>query len=170
MEAELKDKSDNKIQLERPEDILRLNIYDENGNETGEYLEFDLTSPSYILDYQELIEKDKENRRKFRDALLIIEKKQDHKGKKLFSYKEEEMLKAYADFNKNSEITYDMFLGKGGLRKILCGRQISLTTLGAVDRVIENQIMPEIKKNAKNIKDKIIKKYSNNEKRSDVIE
>ena len=169
MEAEQKSKSDNKIQLEMPEDILRLNIYDENGNETGEYIEFDLTNPSYLLDYQELIEKDKENRRKFRDAMLIIEKKQDHKGKKLFSYKEEETLKAYAEFNKNAEKTYDMFLGKGGLRKLLCGREISLTTLGAVDRVIEKQILPEIEKNAQNIKEKIMEKYSN-KKRSDVIE
>jgi hypothetical protein len=169
MEAEFKNKSDNKIQLENVEDILRLEITDVNGESTGEFLEFDLTNPNYLLNYQELIEEDKKNRRIFRDRILIIEKQQDHKGKKLFSYKEEETLKAYSDFNKNSEKIYDMFLGKGGLRKLLNGREISLTTLGAVDRVIENQIVPLLEKNAKDIKSKIMSKYST-EKRSDVIE
>lgn len=42
MEAELNNKSDNYIQLKENKSILKLWIRDEKGNETGEYLRFNL--------------------------------------------------------------------------------------------------------------------------------
>lgn len=172
MEAEINAKSDNEIQLKRNENILRLYIKDENGKRTGEYLEFDLLNPKYLLKYQDLVEEDKKNRLWFQNQLTIIDKKQDHKGKKLYSYKEEEILKAYDEFNEKTKKIYNMFLGEKGIEKLLNGRDISLNTLNEVDRIIEECILPKIEINVDNIKKMIRNKYSNlnKEKRDDVIE
>ena len=81
--------TDNTIQLKKS-DILRLNIKDEEGNDTGEYLEFDLEDIELPLKYQDLIEKDKKNKELIRNQFIIIEKRQDVKGKKLLSKNEED--------------------------------------------------------------------------------
>lgn len=174
MEAEIKIKSDNNIQkkeirLKPVEDILRLYIKDEEGNDTGNYLEFDLLNPNYLLDYQRLIEEDKKNRMWFNSEINRINKMQDKKGKKLYSYKEEEMLKTYAEFNKKTKEVYNMFLGANGIEKLLNGRAISLNTLKEIDRIIEEVIAPELELNAKELREKIMEKYSS-KKSSDVIE
>ena len=168
MEAEINIKSDNYIQLKKNENILRLRIRDEEGRDTGNYLEFDLLNPKYLLRYQELIEEDKKNRIWFQNQLTIIDKKQDHKGKKLYSYKQEEMLKAYDEFNEKTKKVYNMFLGENGLEKLLNGRDISLNTLKEVDKIINEVIMPKLEINAKDIKNMIKEKYT--DKRDDVIE
>lgn len=171
MEAEINVKSDNnEIQLKRNENILRLYIKDEDGKRTGEYLEFDLLNPKYLLKYQDLVEEDKKNRLWFQNQLTIIDKKQDHKGKKLYSYKEEEILKAYDEFNEKTKKIYNMFLGEKGIEKLLNGRDISLNTLQEIDLIIEEYILPKIQLNAKQIKDMIRNKYKDNQKRDDVIE
>lgn len=168
MEAEIKVKSDNYIQLKENKDILRLKIKDVEGNDTGNYLEFNLEDIELPLRYQELLEKDKNNRAYLRNQFAIIEKKQDHKGKKLLSSNEEEKIKAMIDFYKKEVEVYNMFLGENGVEKLLNGRQLSWGTLEEIDEIIANGIMPQLKINAENIKNKIVKKYSN--KRDDVIE
>lgn len=170
MEAEINIKSDSEIQLKRSENILRLYIKDENGVRTGEYLEFDLLNPKYLLKYQDLVEEDKKNRIWFQNQLNIIDKKQDHKGKKLYSYKEEEILKAYDEFNEKTKKVYNMFLGENGIEKLLNGRDVSLNTLQEIDTIIEESILPKFKINAKQIKDMIRDKYNDSKKRDDVIE
>ena len=168
MEAEINVKSDNYIQLKKNENILRLRIRDEEGKDTGKYLEFDILNPKYLLRYQDLVEEDRKNRLWFQNQLTIIDKKQDHKGKKLYSYKEEEMLKAYDEFNQKTKKVYDMFLGEGGLDKLLNGRDISLNTLAEVDRIITDVILPKLELNSEEIKKMIKTKYT--DKRDDVIE
>lgn len=168
MEAELKSKSDNYIQLKENKDILKLRIIDEKGNDTGNYLEFNLEDIELPLRYQELIEKDKSNRAYLKNQIDIIEKKQDHKGKKLLSSNEEAKIRAINEFYKKEVEVYNMFLGKNGVEKLLNGRQLSWGTLDEIDEIIINGILPQLKTNAENIKAKIIKKYS--DKRDDVIE
>ena len=53
--------TDNFIQLKK-DNVLRLGIKDINGNDTGEFLEFDLEDIELPLKYQELIERDKKNK------------------------------------------------------------------------------------------------------------
>ena len=160
--------NNNYIQLPEEEDILKLDIYDNKGNPTGEYLEFNLEDIELPLRYQEIIEKDKENRRNIKNQILIIEKKQDHKGKKLMSSNEEAKIKALNDFFRKEEEIYNMFLGENGVKKLLNGRELSWTSLEAIDKIIEEQIAPKLEITGNNIMDKIKKKYSN--KRDDVIE
>ena len=52
---------DNIIKLNK-KDTLKLKIQTDEGIDTGEYLEFDLTSIDLPLIYQELIEKDRKNK------------------------------------------------------------------------------------------------------------
>lgn len=168
MEAEQKSKSDNEIRLKRNEDILKLKIIDENGNDTGNYLEFDLEDIELPTRYQELIDEDKKNRAELNAQFIIIDKKQDHKGKKLLSYKEEAKIKAAQEFYKKQIKVYNMFLGENGVEKLLNGRKLSWNTLNEIDEIINTIILPKLEINANNIKKKIKKKYSN--KRDDVIE
>jgi len=170
MEAEVKNKSDNYIQLKKDEDILRLGIRDEDGNDTGNFLEFDLQDIELPLRLQTLLEEDKKNRANLRNQYVVIDKKQDHKGKKLYSSNEEAKIKALNEFYKKEVEIYNLFLGENGVQKILNGRKLTWTVLNEIDEIIEKIIVPKLKVNAENIKKKIIKKYSNNTKKDDVIE
>jgi len=160
--------TDNIIQLKENKDILRLGIRDAKGNDTGEYLEFDLEDIELPLRYQEILEEDKKNRAFLKNQFTIIDKKEDHKGKKLLSANEEAKIKAMNDFYKKEIEIYNMFLGERGVEKLLNGRKISWGTLDEIDEIIETAILPQLKVNAQSIKEKIMKKYSN--KRDDIIE
>ena len=169
MEAEINVKSDNDtIQLKRNENILRLRIKDEEGNDTGNFLEFNLEDIELPIRYQEIIELDKKNRLDLKNKYTIIDKKQDHKGKKLLSSNEEARIKATIEFYKKEVEIYNMFLGENGVEKLLNGRQLSWGTLQEIDEIIEKVIVPKLEINAENIKKKIMSKYGT--KRDDVIE
>lgn len=169
MEAELKNKSDNYIQLKENKDILKLWIRDTEGNETGEHLEFNLEDIELPLRYQEILEEDKKNRAYLRNQFAIIEKKQDHKGKKLLSANEEAKIKAMQVFYKKEVEIYNMFLGENGVEKLLNGRELSWSTLDEIDEIIEQAILPKLKINAESIKNKIMQKYSNKDKKADDV-
>lgn len=169
MEAEINVKSDNDtIQLKRNENILRLRIKDEDGNDTGNFLEFNLEDIELPIRYQEIIELDKKNRLDLKNKYTIIDKKQDHKGKKLLSSNEEARIKATIEFYKKEVEIYNMFLGENGVEKLLNGRQLSWGTLQEIDEIIEQVIVPKLEISAENIKKKIMSKYGT--KRDDVIE
>ena len=171
MEAEINVKSDNNIiQLKESKDILRLKIKDEKGNDTGNFLEFNLGDLDYLLVLQDMMEADKKNREYLKNQYTIIDKKEDHKGKKLFSSNEEAKIKVTNEFYKKEAEIYDMFLGKDGVKKLLNGRKLTLARLDEIDEIIEKAILPKLQIKAEDIKKNIMEKYSNNEKRDDVIE
>lgn len=173
MEAEINIKSDNNVQeikLNEDKEVLKLKIKAENGNETGEYLEFNLGDLEYLLILQDMGEEDKKNRANLKNQFLIIDKKQDHKGKKLFSANEEAKIRALNEFFKKEEEIYNMFLGENGVKKLLNGRKLTMGRLEAIDEIIEKQIVPQLEINGNQIKESIMKKYKTNTKRDDVIE
>ena len=158
------------IQLKN-ENIYRVFVYtqeikDETGKiiveskPTGEYLEFDLEDIELPFIYQELIEKSKESRKKLKNKFLIIEKQQDHKGKKLMSSNEEAKVKALNEFYKEQTKIYNMFLGENGVQKLLNGRKMRWTTLSEIDEIIEKQIAPKLNITLDDITKKIKSKYS----------
>lgn len=160
--------TDNTIKLSK-DNILRLKIETNDGKETGEYLEFDLEDLDLLLRYQDLVEKDKKNKEHLRNELLIIEKRQDVKGKKLLSKNEEDKLRALKDFfNKEKEV-YNMFLGENGVEKLLNGRKLGWTSLKEIDEIIEKQIAPHLDLSMKSITQKVKDKYKL-ENKSDVLE
>ncbi len=151
------------------ENILKLEIVDEKGNSTGEYLEFDLEDIELPFKYQEIIERLKKSRQNLKNQFVIIEKKQDHKGKKLMSSNEEEKLKALNNFYKEQVEIYNIFLGENGVQKLLNGRKLRWTTLSEIDELIEKQIAPQLNITMDDITKKIKSKYSN-KKEDNILE
>lgn len=169
MEAEIKEiASDNVIRLKENDNILKLRIVDEDGNDTGEMLRFNLEDIELPLKYQEIIERDKKARTHLKFRMDEIARTPDKKGKKLLSANEEAQIKATQDFYKEEVQIYNMFLGENGVQKLLNGRELSWGTLEEIDEIIEQAILPKLKVNAESIKNKIMKKYS--DKKDDVIE
>ena len=161
--------TDNIIKLNK-DSVFRLKIQTSDGKDTGEFLEFQLDDIELPLRYQELMEKDKKNKENLRNQFLIIEKRQDVKGKKLLSKNEEDKIKALNDFFIKEIEVYNMFLGARGVEKLLNGRKFTWTTLQEIDEIIEKQIAPYLDVNMKNITDKVKEKYSQAIKKSDDIE
>lgn len=151
---------DNFIQLNE-DSILRLEIRDKNGTPTGEHLEFDLEDIEIPLKYQELVEIIKKNNVNLRNDFLVIEKRQDVKGKKLLSKNEEDKIKAIQEYFKKQIEAYNMFLGENGVQKLLNGRKVGWTTLQEIDEIIEKQISPYFDKAIDKITKKVKEKYGN---------
>lgn len=152
---------ENFIQLNKDDDVLRLEIRTDEGKPTGEYLTFDLEDVEIPLKYQELIELIKKNNVNLRNEILVIDKRQDIKGKKLLSKNEEDKLKALQDYYKKQIEAYNLFLGENGVQKLLNGRKVSWTTLQEIDEIIEKQIAPLLNNTMDNITKKIKEKYGN---------
>ena len=149
---------DNFIKLNN-NNILRLGIKTSDGKDTGEYLEFDLEDIELLLKYQDLIEQDKKNKLWIKNQFMIIEKRQDVKGKKLLSKNEEDKIKAINEFFKKEIDVYNIFLGENGVQKLLNGRKIGWTTLEEIDEIIATQIKPYLDTDMKRITEKIKNKY-----------
>ncbi len=153
------------------ENIYRVFIYtqeilDDKGNvlieskPTGEYLEFDLEDIELPFKYQELADGLKKSKQNLRNQFIIIEKKQDHKGKKLLSANEEAKFRALNEFFKEQARLYNLFLGENGVEKLLYGRKLGWSTLSEIDKIIETTIAPKLDLTTKNITKKIKEKYS----------
>lgn len=151
------------------ENILRFGIKDDKGEPTGDYLEFDLEDIELPLIYQELVEKNKKNRIYLKNQFLIIDKKEDHKGKKILSSNDEAKYKALNDFYRKETEIYNMFLGENGVQKLLHGRKLRWTTLNEIDEMIEKNILPKLNITMDDITKKIKEKYSD-KKEEDVLE
>lgn len=152
--------TDNYIQISDDE-IVILKIKTKDGKETGEELRFDVNDIELPLIYQDMMYKIKKNVEKLQNDFIVIDKRQDIKGKKILSKNQEDKIKAYNDFLKKQVEAYNMFLGKNGVEKLLNGRKLGWTTLDEIDDIIANQIAPFITNIFGNIEDKIIGKYSN---------
>lgn len=161
--------TDNIIKLSA-DSALRLKIQTEEGKPTGEVLEFQLDDIELPLRYQELLEKDKKNRENLRNQVLIIDKRQDVKGKKLLSKNEEDKIRVINEFFMKEIQVYNMFLGPKGVEKLLNGRKFTWTTLQEIDEIIEKQILPYLDVNMTKINEKIKEKYEQAVKRNEEIE
>ena len=151
--------TDNVIKLNK-DNILRLGIQTADGKDTGEVLEFDLEDLELPLRYQELLEKDKKNKEYLRNEMVIIDKREDVKGKKLLSKNEEDKIKAIQEFFRKEVEVYNMFLGENGVQKLLNGRKLGWTTLQEIDEIIETQIAPHLDMSMEKITQKVKDKYS----------
>lgn len=170
MEADVKNtESDNIIRLKK-DDILRLKIVDSEGKDTGETLEFDMQDIDLLPRLQEMVEIDKKNRQETRNKLKILEKKQDHKGKKMLTYKQEEEIKILKEFYIKEIEVYNMFLGENGVQKILNGRKMSWDILSEIDEIIGTVILPKLDLRVETINKKIIEKYGTKKEEKNVIE
>lgn len=154
------------IQLKQ-DDLLRIGIRRADGTDTGNFLEFDLEDIELPIRLQECIEQHKKNIQYIKSQFVIIDKKEDKKGKKLMSANQEAKIKAMNDFYKKEIEALDLFLGKDGTYKILDGRKPYFTMFEDINEYIE-PIIPLMEKRAGTIEEKIKTKYA--KKESDVLE
>lgn len=147
------------IQLKK-DNILRIGIKDEKGVDTGEHLEFDLEDIELPLKLNECDAKHKKNLEFLRNQFLIIDKKEDKKGKFVLSRNEEEKLKVLQEFYKREMEALDLFLGKDGTKKLLNGRKPYYSMYEDISEMLE-PIMPKLKLRADDVIHKIKEKYNN---------
>ncbi len=143
------------IQLKK-DDILRVGIKDANGKDTGEHLEFDLEDIELPLRIEEAMEKHKRNMEELQKRKFILDKNKDNKRNDM------ETLKLMKEFFVKEEKTLDMFLGKGGTKKMLNGRKYHYTMFDDIIEMLD-PIFPLIEERAGKIADKIKNKYGNKE-------
>lgn len=146
----------------KDDNILKAIIHDKDNKPTGEYLEFDMGDIELPLKYQECIEKQKKCANQLKMQISIIEKRQDVKGKKMLSKNEEDFYKAINEYFRKSMEAYDMFLGPNGCKKLLNGRKPYYEMFDDIDEIIQ-PILPEIKSNIEDIKNRLKNKYSKKE-------
>ena len=149
---------ENDIRLPKS-NVLRLRITDDTGKPTGNYLEFDFEDMELLLRYQELQEKDRKNRDWLKKEIIIINKREDIKGKKFLSKNEEDIIKARNKFFIEEAKVYNMFLGENGVEKLLNGRKFGFRTLEKIDEIIKEQILPFIEKKTDEMEKEIMNKY-----------
>ena len=156
------------IQLKK-DNILRIGIKDTKGNDTGEHLEFDLEDIELPLKINECESRHRKNLEFLRNQFLIIDKKEDKKGKFVLSWKEEEKLKAVKEFYKREMEALDVFLGQNGTKKLLNGRNPYYSMYEDISEILE-PILPKLKLRADDIANKIKEKYTNKNEEKNVLQ
>lgn len=155
------------IQLKK-DSILRIGIKDANGVDTGEHLEFDLEDIELPLRLNQCEAQHRKNLEFLRNQFVIIDKKEDKKGKYLLSWKEEEKIKVLQEFYKREAEALDLFLGKDGTKKLLNGRNPYYSMYEDINEMLE-PILPKLKLRTEDIINKVKQKY-NDKKETDVLE
>ena len=156
------------IQLKK-DNILRIGIKDIEGNDTGEHLEFDMEDIELPLRLNECEAKHRKNLEYLRNQFVIIDKKEDKKGKFILSWKEEEKLKVLQEFYKREMEALDLFLGQNGTNKLLNGRKPYYSMYEDINDMLV-PILPKLKLKADDIANKIKEKYSNKATEKNVLE
>ena len=156
------------IQLKK-DNILRIGIKDIKGNDTGEHLEFDMEDIELPLRLNECEARHRKNLEFLKMQFVIIDKKEDKKGKFILSWKEEEKLKVLQEFYKREMEALDLFLGQNGTNKLLNGRKPYYSMYEDINDMLV-PILPKLKLKADDIANKIKEKYSNKATEKNVLE
>ena len=157
------------IQLKQ-DNLFKIGIKNADGEDTGEIITIDLEDLQLPLKAQKSEEMIKANNKWLQAQRLMIEKRPDKKGKKMFSANDEALLKTVNEYYKKQTEAYELVLGQGAIKKILCGREMYVTFFMDLEKEME-KLRPKLNQNAIDIKEKIksiTTKYS--EKDSDVME
>lgn len=155
------------IQLKKS-NVQRFGIKTEDGIDTGECIEIDMEDIELPFRINDCERKHRENVQQLRNQMIIIDKKQDHKGKELLSSNEEEKLKALRDFYKKEEEALDLFLGEGGTRKLLNGRKPYYSMYDDINEMLK-PIMPVLENATNSLTERIKAKYKTNSEEDNVL-
>ncbi len=155
------------IQLKK-DNILKIGIKDSKGNPTGQYLEFDVEDIELPIRINQCSIEHTKNLNFIRSQYAIIDKRPDHKIKGIFTANEKTKIEATKEFYKREMEALDLFLGEGGTKKLLNGRNPYLMMYDDISEMLE-PIMPMLKKTTDDIGNMIKRKYSN-KKEDNVLE
>lgn len=153
------------IQLKK-RNVFKLGIKDEegnikldnNGNEIS--IVFDLEDISTVDRYNKCLELNKKALSDLKRELLIINKKQDSKGKGYLTKNQQAKVDAMKKYYAKTEEAMDLFLGEGGTQKIF-GDIRYLTMFDDLAEMLK-PIMPKLKVNVESIEKQIKEKYKIN--------
>lgn len=160
------------IKLKEKKDIFKLGIIDEKGNIVKDNygkevcIEFDLADINLPIKYNKCVNLIENARRKLKNQLIIIDKKQDYKKKNRLSANEEAKTNALKDFYKEMENAMDLFLGQGGTKKFLNGRNPYWEMFDDLSEAID-PFLPKMHLTLHDMTERIKNKYKLTE--SDVI-
>ena len=157
------------IQLKQ-DNLFKIGIKNAEGEDTGEIITIDLEDIKLPLRCQESEKMIKDNNKWLQAQRIIIEKRPDKKGKKLLSANEEALLKLVNEYYEKQTKAYELVLGEGAIKKILCGREIYITFFSDLEEQMK-KLRPKLNQNVVDIKTKIksiVEKYG--QKDSDVME
>lgn len=157
------------IQLKQ-DNLFKIGIKNAEGKDTGEIITIDLEDIKLPLRCQESEKMIKDNNKWLQAQRIIIEKRPDKKGKKLLSANEEALLKLVNEYYEKQTKAYELVLGEGAIKKILCGREIYITFFSDLEEQMK-KLRPKLNQNVVDIKEKIksiTEKYG--KKDSDVME
>ena len=157
------------IQLKQ-DNLFKIGIKNAEGKDTGEIITIDLEDIKLPLRCQESEKMIKDNNRWFQAQRIMIEKRPDKKGKKLLSANEEALLKLVNEYYEKQTKAYELVLGEGAIKKILCGREMYITFFTDLEEQMK-KLRPKLNQNAVDLKEKIksiTEKYG--KKDSDVME
>lgn len=159
------------VKLNNSDDVLTLWIMTKEGKETGECLTFDMEDIDLLDNLEKMRIETQKNHQWVNNQLTIINKKEDFtkKGEAMSNNTKEtyRVLKSY--FKRQKEI-FDIFLGEGGVDKLLYGRKFEWNTLEEILKIIEEQIEPLLKQTTDNIIAKVKGKYKYNDAEDNVLE
>lgn len=154
------------IQIKK-DNILRVKIIDQFGNDTGNELEFDLEDIELPLRINMANREHEKNVQYFHAQEILIKKRPDKKGKYALSYNQECLVKLYKEFYEKEMKVLDSFLGEGGSLKLLNGRKPYYTMFDDFAEYLK-PILPRIEKTKEQITEKIKKQYG--DKKEDVLQ
>ena len=157
------------IQLKQ-DNLFKIGIKNAEGKDTGEIITIDLEDIKLPLRCQESEKMIKDNNKWLQAQRIMIEKRPDKKGKKLLSANEEALLKLVNEYYEKQTKAYELVLGEGAIKKILCGREMYITFFSDLEEQMK-KLRPKLNQNAVDIKEKIksiTEKYG--QKDSDVME
>ena len=157
------------IQLKQ-DNLLKIGIKNAEGKDTGEIITIDLEDLKLPLRCQESEKMIKDNNKWLQAQRIMIEKRPDKKGKKLLSANEEALLKLVNEYYEKQTKAYELVLGEGAIKKILCGREMYITFFSDLEEQMK-KLRPKLNQNAVDLKEKIksiTEKYG--KKDSDVME
>lgn len=156
---------DKYITIGKSTNVLKIKIKTDEGNYTGETLEFNLKDIELLERLDKMWNETHKNKQWIQDQLTIIDKKQDFQPKNSFmSNNEKAKYQALKSFYKKQKELYDLFLGEGGVDKILNGRAFEWETLVEIEKIIDEQIAPYLDITMTNIQKEIREKYKSNDK------
>ncbi len=152
--------TENFIQLKK-DNIIRVGIKDQFGNDTGKTLDFDMDDVELPLRYQQLLEEHNKNFKNLRHKFMMIDKRQDVKGKKLLSKNEEDKVKALNEYFKLDMKALDLFLGEGKTQMILdiMGRKPYWNMFEDIGEAISPILEKVFQENMDTTDEKIVEKY-----------
>lgn len=128
---------------------------DENGKEV--FIEFDLEDIDLLDRYNKCVIQVEKAHQALKNDFIIIEKKQDSKGKGYMTKNQELQKEAVKKYYSAMEKAINLFLGENGVDKIF-GKTRYLSMFDDLEEMLQ-PILPKLKVNLNSIDNKIKSKY-----------